>query len=353
MLRRNFLKAISTTAAFNVIKPFSYFAKASPSNQDADKAIIKPPRLKPGDTIGVISPGSYITESELQESIQNIEKLGFKTTYTINLLARYGYLAGTDKQRASDVNEMFSRNDVNGIIAARGGYGCTRILPMLDYKVIQSNPKVLVGYSDITALLYGIYKETGLVCFHGPVGISTFNEFSVYNFKNVLMHQYPKLTLYNSTEPSNDQLYKPTTIRSGKAKGKLVGGNLSLMVSVIGTLYDVDTDGKIIFIEEVDEEPYRVDRMITQMIEAGKFKKAAGIALGVFSGCKSNPDKSGIDNSFSVLEVIQNRLFPLNIPVVYGMSFGHIENKFTLPFGIEAELDSLEQTITLLETVTY
>ncbi len=349
MQRRNFLKTISATAAFTLINPIESFASNKLVNTKNENEIIKPPKLKIGDTIGLIAPGSFINENELKESVTNLEQLGFKVVFTNNILARDGYLAGTDKQRASDINEMFSRNDVNAIVAARGGYGCTRILPMIDYKTIQNNPKILIGYSDITALLYGIFKETGLVCFHGPVGISTFNDFSVDNFKNVLLFPHDRLTFYNAHENNNDDLYKPVTIRSGKAQGKLVGGNLSLVVSVIGTPYDIKTNGNIIFLEEVGEEPYRVDRMITQMLEAGKFDKASGVALGVFSGCKSKPSHSAIDNSFSVLEVLFDRLFPLNIPVVYGMSYGHITNKFTIPFGINAELDSLEQTLTLLE----
>ena len=349
MQRRNFLKTISATAAFTLIKPIESIAQNKFNDAKEEKKIIKPPRLKTGDTIGLIAPGSFIDDGELRDSIHSLELLGFKVVYTNNILARDGYLAGTDEQRASDINEMFSRKDINAVVAARGGYGCTRILPMLDYGVIKNNPKILVGYSDITALLFGIFKETGLICFHGPVGISTFNNFSVDYFRDVLIYPHDKLTFYNAQESNNDDLYKPVTIRSGIAQGKLVGGNLSLVVSVIGTSYDVDTDGKIIFLEEVGEEPYRVDRMLTQMIEAGKFKNAAGIALGVFSGCKTKPSQSGVSNSFSVLEVLFDRLFPLNIPVVYGMSYGHITNKFTIPFGINAELNSLEQTLTLLE----
>ena len=349
MQRRNFLKTVSSAAALTALSPLKGLANNRVENKPADLKIIKPRRLKKGDTLGLVAPGSFINEGELKESKDNLEALGFKVVYTGNILAKDGYLAGTDKQRADDLNEMFARKDVNGIVAARGGYGCTRILPMLDYKMIKNNPKVLVGYSDITALLFGIFKETGLVCFHGPVGISTFNKFSVDNFTDVLINPKDKLTLYDADEERKDDSYKPVTIRTGKARGKLVGGNLSLVVSVIGTPYDVDTENKIIFLEEVGEEPYRVDRMITQMLEAGKFEKASGVALGVFSGCKPKPDESGIISSFSVQEVLFDRLFNLNIPVVYGMSFGHITNKFTLPFGIEAELDSLEQKITLLE----
>ncbi len=350
MKRRNFIRTISTAAAVSAISPLPALGKERVKNLNDTAGIIKPKRLQKGDTIGLITPGSFIDEDELKESIQNLEALGLKVKYTDRILARYGYLAGTDKQRADDINEMFSRDDINGIVAVRGGYGCTRILSMLNYEIIKSNPKILIGYSDVTALLFGIFKKTGLVCFHGPVGISTFNKYSVDNMKNILMKPHNPLTLYDANESNNpDNAFKPATIRSGKAQGKLVGGNLSLIVSVIGTPYDIDTENKIIFIEEVGEEPYRIDRMLTQMIEAGKFDKAAGVALGVFLDCKSKPDKSGVDNSFTVLEVIFDRLFDLNIPVAYGMSFGHINDKFTLPFGIETEFNSLEQTLTLLE----
>ncbi len=349
MQRRNFLKTLSVSAAVSTLAPYKMFANANEHNGKKLLDIIKPKRLKKGDTVGLIAPGSILSEDELNESKKNLEDLGFKVVYTNNILARDGYLAGIDKQRADDIHEMFSRKDVNGIVAARGGYGCTRILPMLDYNLIKENPKILVGYSDVTALLFGIFKETGLICFHGPVGISTFNNFSVDYFTNVLIYPHDKLILYNAHETTTDAAYKPVTIRGGFAKGQLVGGNLSLVSSVIGTPYDIDTEGKIVFLEEVGEEPYRIDRMITQMMESGKFNKAAGVALGVFTDCISKPKESGINSSFSVLEVLYDRLFRFEIPVVYGMSFGHITNKFTLPFGINAELDTLAQTITLLE----
>jgi muramoyltetrapeptide carboxypeptidase len=348
MQRRTFLKAISTAASLTAVAPVNGFAHST-AEKLVNPGVIKPKRLQAGDTIGLVAPGSFITEKQLKESQDNLEALGFKVVYTKNILAKAGYLAGTDQQRADDLNEMFSRKDIAGIVAARGGYGCTRILPMLDYELIKQNPKVLVGYSDITALLFGIFRKTGLVGFHGPVGISTFNKFSVNNFTNVVMNPHDILPLHNADEAGKTAEYKPRTLRGGKARGKLVGGNLSLVVSVIGTPYDVDTANSIIFLEEVEEEPYRVDRMLTQMLEAGKFETAAGVALGVFLKCVPKPDESGVTSSFSVEEVLSTRLSPLSIPVVYGMSCGHITNKFTLPFGIEAELDSVEQKITLLE----
>ncbi len=348
MKRRNFINTLSTFAVISAVSPLKVFSRNETRKTIYSKELIKPKRLLPGNTIGLIAPGSFITEDELKESIQNLESLGFKVKYTNRILARYGYLAGSDKQRAADVNEMFSRNDIDAVVAARGGYGCTRILPLLDYKTIKKNPKILLGYSDVTALLYGVFKETGLICFHGPVGISTFNKFSVDHLKYVLEYPQGSYTMYNANEEDNpDNAFNPVTIRNGTVRGKLIGGNLSLIVSLIGTPYDIDMKNEIIFIEEIDEEPYRIDRMLTQMIEAGKFEKAAGIALGVFLNCK--PKGNDADDSFSLLEVLFDRLFDLNIPVAYGMSFGHINDKFTLPFGINAEFNSLEQTLTLLE----
>ena len=342
MKRRNFISAIGAVSASLFLPQKNVFADSSPKT-------IKPKRLNSGDTIGLVSPGGFITEDQLEESKTNITSLGFSVVVAKNILHTNGYFAGTDKERAEDLHEMFGNKKVNGIVCVRGGYGCSRTLDFLDFDLIKRNPKVLIGYSDITALLYGIYAQTGLVGFHGPVATSTFNEFSVNYFKSVLMNPKAKTILQSAAEDAGKSEYKPFVIRHGKTTGKLVGGNLSIVASLIGTKYDVDTKGKIIFLEEVGEEPYRVDRMLTQMIQSGKFKQAAGIALGVFSKCESKPDQSGISNSFTLTEVLLERLFQLKIPVLYGLSFGHIVNKFTLPFGINAELDVDNQSLTLLE----
>ncbi len=245
--------------------------------------------------------------------------------------------------------EKFSDKSVKGIVCARGGYGCARILPMLDYDVIRNNPKVLIGYSDITALLYSFYQKAGLISFHGPVGTSTFNEFSVNNFKKVLMSPESKSSFINSTSGDDENVYGVTTIVKGKRKGRLVGGNLSIMVSLIGTEFDVDYSNKIVFIEEVGEEPYRIDRMLTQMIQAGKFKNSAGIMMGIFRKCEVKEESALTSKSFTLMEVLKDRFSSLKIPVVYGMSFGHVKDKFTIPFGALAELDTEKQTYYLLE----
>jgi muramoyltetrapeptide carboxypeptidase len=347
MNRKNFLKTISTAAVGAGLLSSSTITYAKTVSK---KSVIKPKRLKPGDTIGLVAPGSYISESELKDSIKNLEDLGFKVVYTEKILLQNGYFSGTDEQRAEDLTYMFNRNDVAGIVCTRGGYGCARILPLLDYDVIEENPKILIGYSDVTALNYGIFRKTGLITFHGPVSISTFNEFSVNNFKKVLMNPSDEIVFENSNSGEDENPYGVVSIGRGKKQGRLVGGNLSIAVSLIGTEYDVDYDDTIIYLEEIGEEPYRIDRMLTQMIQAEKFEDANGIAMGIFRKCEPKIKDPSFSKSFSLMDVLKDRLSNLKIPVVYGMSFGHIKDKFTIPFGIEAELDSEKQSITLMES---
>ncbi|MCW8822807.1 MAG: LD-carboxypeptidase [Ignavibacteriaceae bacterium] len=345
MKRRNFIKTISTaTLAASVSSPAINGDFSSPV-----KSLIKPSRLKKDDKIAIVTPGSYITEEEKEESIDNLYKLGFRVTYSDRLMQKNGYFSATDEERAADVNEMFKRDDVKGIMCARGGYGCARILPFLDYHLIRDNPKPLIGFSDITALHYAIYKFSRLITFHGPVGVSTFSRFSVNNFNDVLIEPKDNLELVNSLNDNNYNPYGISTIAEGVADGELIGGNLSIVTSLIGTDYDIDYTGKIIFLEEFMEEPYRIDRMLTQMVQASKFKSAAGVALGVFKMCESDKTNPSFKNSFTLMEVLNDRLGNLGIPVVYGLSFGHVVDKFTLPFGVRAELNTETNQLKLLE----
>ncbi len=347
MQRRIFI----TTLSLSAIASFLPLSKVFSSDEKLPtrNLIIKPGKLNEGDTLGLIAPGSFISKEELDESVANLEGLGFKVKFNKSILDKNGYLAGTDSVRANDINTMFADKEVKGIICARGGYGCNRLLPFIDYDNIKNNPKVLCGYSDITSLISAIFTKTGLVSFHGPVGISTFNDFSVQYFKDVLMKLEPNVVLRSADEENENSDYDRYTIRSGVAEGILVGGNLSIITSLLGTPYDMNYDNKIIYLEEVGEEPYRVDRMLTELILAGKFKHASGIAIGVFKNCEPRRKNASFSNSFSLKEVLFDRLFDLGIPVVYGLSFGHITNKFTLPTGVNARLDVAEQTLSLLE----
>jgi muramoyltetrapeptide carboxypeptidase len=350
MNRKKFLTSIAVSSIGAAISGPLSFPKTIISDKSS---IIKPAKLRKGDRLALITPGSYISEEELQDSVKNLSDLGFEVTFSKRLILQNGYFAGTDKERAADLMEMFEREDVKGIVCARGGYGCARVLPLLDYDLIKKNAKVLIGYSDVTALLYGIYQKSGLVTFHGPVATSTFNEYSVNNFEKVLMFPESKALFQNSTSGEDENNYGVTTIMEGNRKGRLIGGNLSIMVSLIGTKYDVDYSNKIIFIEEVGEEPYRIDRMLTQMIESGKFKHASGVMLGVFKDCEQKEKDPSYGKSFTLMEVLEDRLSSLKIPVVYGMSFGHVKDKFTIPFGVLAELDSENQNFTLLEKAVH
>lgn len=345
MKRIEFVKSVSAATLFSSFPLISVAAK----NNFEEQNVLKPKALNKGDLIGIVTPGSYITQDELNDSIKNIESLGFKAVYSDKVLEMNGYFSANDKDRADDLMNMFLRKDVNAIMCARGGYGCSRILLLLDYSVIKNNPKVLIGYSDVTALLLGITHKTGLITFHGPVGVSSFNEFTKKYFNEILVEGKKKTKMISVTDDKPDEPSEIYTIRKGKCSGKLVGGNLSVMVSLIGTEYDTDFADKIIFIEEIGEEPYRVDRMLTQMIQSGKFKNAKGIALGIFRKCESKKDEPSFKNSFTLKEVLIDRLSALGIPAAYGLSFGHIKNKFTLPLGIKADFDAGEKTLTLLE----
>ncbi len=343
--RRLFSKRLAKSVA---VSGFSFSTNPFLLYQRMIKKQIKPNRLKKGDTIGLIAPGSSVTEEKLNTAITNLEKLGFKVHFTKNILAKHGYLAGTDQQRLHDLHFMFGNPSINGIWCIRGGYGCGRLLPEIDYSIIQKNPKPLIGFSDVTALLQAIHCKTGLIGFHGPVAVSAFTDYTSSQFQSVLME--PKATFQIKIANENDQkdnsAFQTKIIKSGIAKGQIAGGNLSLLASLCGTKYQLNAKDKIIFLEDIGEKPYRIDRMLTQLLQACNLEEASAIALGIFDNCEA---KEGED-SLTLIETLEDRLGTLGIPVIYGLSFGHIDDQFTFPIGIEVELDTEKQTITLLET---
>lgn len=318
----------------------------------ATNKVIKPARLNLGDKIGLMAPAWLLSESGLQSSIENIRQLGFEPIYSEKILDQYGYFSGTDKERAEEFNNMIKNPEIKGIIFAAGGYGCARILDMVDYNLIKKNPKLIMGFSDDTALINSIYKKTGLITFHGPVAKLLDNDYSRKQFKDIAVNPTDRYTIVSAPEDllkaEEEKIYERYTINHGKAKGELTGGNLTLICSMIGTPYQIDLKNKIVMIEDVGEEPYRIDRMLTQLIATGELTKAAGIAIGVNKDCDKS-EKSTAPNSFTLREVIEDRIKPLNIPAVHGLSFGHIDNNFTFPIGIKAELDATNMTVKLLE----
>jgi len=312
-------------------------------------ALIKPPRLKAGDTVGLIAPGGHTDAPAIAKAIKNIESLGFHVKLGRNLEAVYGNYGGFPGQRLDDLHAMFADPDVAAIWAIRGGSGCIQLLGHLDYELIRRHPKILIGYSDITALHLAIQKKVGLVTFHGPVASSTFSDYSVTHLLNVLMHPEEEYTipmaLENSRKAEEEPHYALRTVVPGVCEGPLTGGNLCLVSALVGTEYASSYKGGILFLEEVNEAPYRIDRMLMQLQLNRKFDKAAGIMLGICENC--GPQDSDI--SLTLDETTDQHLTPLKVPAVTGYSFGHIRDQFTLPMGIRARLDTERQTLTLLE----
>lgn len=288
---------------------------------------IKPRRLREGSRIGVVAPAGPVKETDIKNGISFLESLGFKAVVGESAMSEpIRYLAAHDELRAWDIDRMFEDKTIDGIIAVRGGYGSTRILRMIDYEKIEENPKPFIGYSDITALLTAIYNITGLVTFHGPNLTSDINDYSLWYFKAQLMDGEPAGVV------EIPEGIEARCIRPGQAEGRLIGGNLSLICSTLGTPYEIDTFNRILFLEDVNEEPYRIDRMLTQFKNSGKLEKACGILLGSFKGCGD------------VQPVFEDILGSLEIPVLYIPVFGHDIYKLTIPEGVMAEIDA-EQSI--------
>jgi muramoyltetrapeptide carboxypeptidase len=313
---------------------------------------ILPPALKKGSVVAITAPASGINLGEIQDGIEALKANGCEVVVGKAIYKKYGYLSAPDQERAAELMEFIERPDINCILCARGGYGVMRILPMLDFAAIKKNPKIIVGYSDITALLIAIYNQTKIVTFHGPVASSTFDTFTLDYFLKTLF--IPKST--ENTGKISSLAFPPITfsdsrlitLTGGTARGNLVGGNLAMIVSTLGTPYEVDTKGAIFFLEEVSEEPYKIDRMLTQLWLAGKFQHCAGIALGQFKNCEAT-SKSGFDISFTLQQVLESRIQTLGIPSVYGLPFGHVKSKMTLPIGVQAELNATDKTFTIIE----
>ncbi|WP_127020017.1 S66 peptidase family protein [Flagellimonas beolgyonensis] len=343
--RRTFIKSVAALGTASLI-PGTSLAYTLPLPKTP---LIKPKRLKKGDTIGLVAPGYAIKPEVLEKAKETLHQMGFKTYHTDRIVGNYGYFSNTDEERAKDVNEMFANPNINAILCARGGYGCTRILDRLDYETIAENPKILIGFSDITALIQALYKATGLVCFHGPVGSTIDDAYSQKYFKKVLMKGKENLKIKNAKLADAAMLenteYDRYTITSGACMGELVGGSLTLVNALVGTPHEIDFTDKLVFLEDVEEAPYRIDRMLTQLIEGPTFKKAKGILFGVCKGC----DREKKPSNFTLKEVIMDRIAPLGIPAAYGLSFGHVPNNFTLPVGIQAIFNADKLTLELLE----
>jgi muramoyltetrapeptide carboxypeptidase len=294
-----------------------------------------------GDLIGITAPSGSIWNKSHIDKIQGIlHAEGFKTKLGKTLYEQDGYLAGNDKLRASELMDFYADKSIKAIVTMRGGWGCARILDQLDYELIRNNPKIIVGFCDITSLVNAIYKKTGVVTYHGPCGYSSWGDFTMKHVIASMVNGEP-FTMVNPGNYKNDL----KTWVSGKAKGNLIGGNLSVVVAMVGTEFEPNWKNSILFLEEIGEEPYRVDRMLWQMKQAGAFHQINGLVLGSFKNCEpEEPEKS-----FSLDQVFKQHFAEAKFPVYQGAAIGHIAPKFTLPIGVYSEIDADNFTIRTLE----
>ena len=301
---------------------------------------IKPAHLKRGDTIAICaSAGAMENPNDIDKFKVILKSLGLNVKVDKNIPKRFGYFSASDEDRASEFMSFISDDEVNGIFFIRGGWGCARILDIIDFNAIQANPKVIMGFSDITSLLNAITAKTGLVTFHGPGGNSTWNDYSINYIRQLIFEG--KEVKYKNLQSD----HSITTYSSGIVTGELFGGNLSILCSLIGSKYLPEWKGKILFIEDVMEEPYRIDRMLFQLKLSGLMDEVNGVVLGSFRKCTPKEPKK----SFTLEQVFEQHFSTFNKPVFYGSQIGHVRDKFTLPIGVIARMNASNGTITLLE----
>ena len=338
MTRRNLIKILPALAAA--------------SAQTPPQGLLRGRVLRAGDTVGLITPSTGVSDPDrlaLAEGL--VRHFGLKPKWGKNVRKRSGYLGGSVAERVDDLHAMFADRGVAGIFAVRGGYGSAQLLDHIDYGLIHANPKVFLGYSDITAMHLAINKKAELVTFHGPVAVSRFTEYTQRFFRKALFATAPIGPVSNPPESNTLRPSHPLrTVRPGRARGRLIGGNLTLISTTMGTPYEIETSGRILFIEDVGEEPYRIDRMLTHLKLAGKLDAAAGIVWGECADCRPNDYKPSFDSNFSLGEIVDSILGELKVPVLAGLTIGHTDDQLTLPEGVMATLDADKQELVIEES---
>lgn len=351
MNRRDFLLSTAVPAAG--LAGARAFASSLnvPAPQVAQRPVpIKAARLQPGDTVGVVTPATATFQTvELDIVRESLEALGLKVRIGDHVMSRHGSLGGDDKDRAADINRFFGDPDVRAVLPTRGGWGSSRLLPLLDFDLIRRNPKVILGFSDITALLNGIHARTGLVTFHGPNGGGRWDAFSLDWVKRVIFNG-EAVTFSNPTGTNERNVLAQTENRTnvitpGRARGRLLGGNLTVLTAILGSPYVPDLDGAILFVEDIEEQPYRIDRMMTQLKIAGILGRVRGFVFGTCSNCQPGAGYA----SFTIEEILNDHVKPLGIPAWQGAMIGHDMPQWTLPVGLDVEIDASAGTIAMTE----
>ncbi|MEN2283644.1 LD-carboxypeptidase [Algoriphagus sp. SE2] len=344
MQKRDFLKSLGLMASSAAALSFTF-----PGKEEFAKTL-KPQALKKGDAVGLVSPSSASADRmQFTFAKEALEALGFRVKMGANAQNRRGHLAGTDQERAGDLNDMFADPEVKAIVSIRGGSGAARILPLIDYKQISKNPKPLLGYSDITALHCAIQAQTGMITFHGPMGSGSWNSFNVEQFQK-LFFDHERVTYENIHPESDDLVVKSNriqTLTSGMAEGKILGGNLTVLTAISGSPYYPDFKDAILFIEDVGEDPYRMDRMMSTLKLNGTLDQIKGFIFGQCSDC----EPGGGYGSLTLDQVLDDYILPLGIPAYSGAMIGHISKQFIIPVGAKVKMDADAGTFTLMESV--
>jgi muramoyltetrapeptide carboxypeptidase len=302
--------------------------------------ILLPPRLRRGATVGIAAPGSPAAPVARETGIAWLRERGFSVRLGAALDERMGYLAGGDDERANDLNTLFADPGVDAVFCLRGGYGCGRLLPLLDFDIIRRHPKILLGYSDVTALALALWTRAGLVTFAGPMvavdmhgGMDPRTEGALWTMLG---------------RPARTRLLDvphPAVIAPGRAEGTLLGGNLAVLMTLLGTPWEPDWTRCVLLLEDVGENVYRIDRMLAHLLNAGVLRAAAGVLLGRFTGVPEDNPNRELD------EVLREYLAPLGVPVLAGLPFGHVLPKITFPIGARVRVDAMRRTIRILHPV--
>lgn len=315
--------------------------------QGAVPKLLKPLRLQTGDLVSLIAPSGPVNEDRLQRAVSNLESQGFRVDVGKHILAQYGHNAGTDEQRLHDLHAAFAQPESKAVWCIRGGDGAYRLLPKIDYNLVTQNPKLVIGYSDITALLQAFYVQLGLVGIHGPIAASSATDFANFwpDLSAIILGGGAGYTIYGDEQTSS--------LSGGVAAGVLVGGNLSLLAALAGTPYAMDAKDKLVFIEDVGEEPRRIDRMLSTLRQACGLEEAAGIILGQWVDCECDLDPENgekcLNRTRPLKTILAEHTAHLGIPVLYNFPFGHGDKLCSFPVGVRARMDTATARVVLLE----
>ncbi|HEX8922397.1 MAG TPA: LD-carboxypeptidase [Pyrinomonadaceae bacterium] len=346
MRRRNFLAGVGASCALPLLTQTAFTERQSNTAN-----LMRPKALKPGDTIGLITPATEVPDPDrlaLAERTINYFKLRMKRGRNVG--KHFGTYRESIEARLDDLHTMFRDPEVKAVFCIRGGYASAHLLDRIDYDLIRRNPKIFIGYSDITTMHLAINKNSRLVTFHGPIVLSRFTDYTQQHFRKALFETAP---IGKVTNPVDSNELRPAhalrTVRPGTASGTLIGGNLSLISTTLGTPYEIDTRGRILFLEDVEEQAYSVDRMLTQLRLAGKLDQAAGVIWGECQDCGPRAYQPSMVLPFSLGEVVDNILGGLKVPVLSGLTIGHTNDQLTLPLGVAATLDASAGTLEIKE----